>query len=78
MLATVVHVVARYFLPEEELGHDAIGSYVDDFWAVANSVRLVWLLLWALLLAFWYLGLAVSLKEVTMACAKNEGSGVHP
>ena len=64
MSATVAKVTARWFLPEEEQVHDAIGSYVDDFWAFAKSAHLAWLLLWALLSAFWYLGLAVSLKKL--------------
>ena len=64
MSATVARVAARWFLPEEEPVHDAIGSYVDDFWAFAKTEQLAWLLLWALLSAFWYLGLAVSLKKL--------------
>ena len=64
MSATVAHMAVRCFLPKEEPLHDAIGSYVDDFWAFAKPAHLAWLLLWALLSAFWYLGLAVSLKKL--------------
>lgn len=66
MSSVTAAIAPRWFLPERPDLCNAVGSYVDDFWAFSASLLDAWLLLWALLSTFWYLGLAVSFKKLQL------------
>ena len=63
MSSIAAAVAPRWFLPERPDLADSLCSYIDDFWAFASSLSDIWLLVWAFLSAFWFLGLGLSFKK---------------